>query len=280
MTAKRNSKKETKRLSASAWRQGKTALITGASGGIGFDLTKIFAENGYNLVLVARNKDKLMELADHVQRMFGVSAKVLQKDLSDPAAPEQIYKEMNQRGIGIDVVVNNAGYGLLGPFAYSSKRGDLGMLQVNVTALVLLAKLFLPGMIMRGSGKILNVASTAGFQPGPLMANYYATKAYVLSFSVALANEVLGTGVSVSVLCPGPTPTGFQQRAGIGREPAAGKLAVLDSLTVARIAYEGLMAGKTIIVPGILNKLGTILVRLAPLGFVSRLIMRFHEQRS
>lgn len=278
--AKKSSKREAKNLSVSGWRQGKTALITGASGGIGFDLTKIFAENGYNLVLVARNKDKLMDLADHVQRMFGVSAKVLQKDLSDPAAPEQIHREIERSGISVDVVVNNAGYGLLGSFAHSDKRDELHMLQVNVTALAHLTKLFLPAMIRRGSGKILNVASTAGFQPGPMMANYYAAKAYVLSFSVALANEVLGTGVSVSVLCPGPTPTGFQERAGIKREPAARKLATLDSLTVARTGYEGLMAGKTIIVPGIFNRLGTILVRLVPMGFVSRIILRLHEQRS
>ncbi len=280
MQSKRKPGTKPKSVSRSAWKQGKTAIITGASSGIGFDLTKIFAENGHNLILVARSKDKLAELADHVQRMFGVAAMIMPKDLSDPASADEIYKEINRQGITIDVLVNNAGYGLLGAFAYSDKRDEAEMLQVNVTTVVRLTKLFLGDMLKRGSGRILNVASTAAFQPGPLMANYYATKAYVLSFSVALADEVRGTGVSVSVLCPGPTFTGFQQRAGIRHEPVVGKLAAVDAVTVARIGYEGLMAGKTIIVPGILNRIGSTLVRMAPMGFVSRIVHRLHEQRS
>lgn len=258
----------------------KTALITGASGGIGFDLARIFAENGYDLVLVSRSREKLLELADHVRRMFGREAHVLPKDLSEPFAPEEIYREIVRRRLEIDVLVNNAGYGILGPLAYTDKRDQLGLLQVNVVSLLHLTRLFLPGMLQRGRGRILNIASTAGFQPGPLMANYYASKAYVLSFSVALSQEVRGTGVSVSVLCPGPTPTGFQQRAGIRRQVGIRRLAALDSLAVARIGFEGLMAGKGVIVPGLLNKIGTFLVRLAPLELVARTVMKFQSRIS
>lgn len=268
-----------KRDRPAVWKPGKTALVTGASGGLGFDLASLFAQNGYNVVLVARSTERLNELAHQAREMYGVSAKALSKDLSDPSTPEAIFRTLQREKIEIDVLVNNAGYGLLGTFAHSSKDAQLAMTRLNVLTVVHLTKLFLPGMIQRGTGHILNVASTAGFQPGPMMANYYATKAYVISFSVALAREVRETGVSVSVLCPGPTATGFQARAGIRRDPMS-RLAGMDSRVVARAGYEGLMAGKTVIVPGILNKIGTVLARLAPLNLVARVVGTIQETKT
>jgi len=275
---KKTSRGVPSRVSRTDWKPNKTALITGASGGIGYDLASVFAENGYNVVLVARNKEKMLALANQAQQMFGVSVHVIQKDLARPEAAQEIHRELQRRGIGIDILVNNAGFGLLGPFGYSSRAEELGMLQLNVVTLADLTKLFLPAMLMKGQGRILNVASTAGFQPGPFMSNYYATKAYVISFSVGLSEEVRDRGVTVSVLCPGPTPTGFRTRAGIRRSMLGG-LGGVDSRIVARVGFEGLMAGKLVIVPGVLNKLGTFVARHAPVGIVSRIVGRLQQKR-
>ncbi|GJQ21579.1 MAG: short-chain dehydrogenase [Bacteroidia bacterium] len=268
----------TPRLKAATWKPNKTALITGASSGIGYDLASIFAENGYNVVLVARRKDKLLALANQAQQIFGVSAYVLQKDLTRPESSVEIRRELDRAGIHIDVLVNNAGFGLLGRFATSANGEELDMIQVNVVTPVHLTKLFLPDMLLRGSGKILNVASTAGFQPGPYMANYYATKAYLISFSLGLAEEVRERGVTVSVLCPGPTPTGFRARAGI-KKSAFGGIADMDSRVVARAGFEGLIAGSPLIVPGVFNKLGTIAVRLLPAGLAARIVASAQKRR-
>lgn len=275
---KRTGRTPRQRLKAAPWKPNKTALITGASSGIGYDLASIFAENGYNVVLVARSKDKLLALANQAQQIFGVSAYVLQKDLTRPDSPIEIRKELDRAGIHIDVLVNNAGFGLLGRFGTSDNGEELDMLQLNVVTPVHLAKLFLPDMLLRGSGKILNVASTAGFQPGPFMANYYATKAYLISFSLGLAEEVRGRGVTVSVLCPGPTPTGFRARAGISKS-AFGGIADMDSRVVARAGFEGLAAGSPLIVPGFFNKLGIIAVRLLPAGLVARVVASAQKNR-
>jgi short-subunit dehydrogenase len=193
--------------------QKKTALITGASGGIGLDLARLFAEGGYDVVLVARTESKLKELATELASKHGVSARAVAADLADPAAPAQLMERLKAEGVQVDVLVNNAGYGGYGTFAETELDAELKMIQLNISALTALSKAVLPGMLARKSGRILNVASTAAFQPGPLMAVYYATKAYVLSFSEALANETKGTGVTVTCLCPGPTKTGFQQQA-------------------------------------------------------------------
>ena len=256
----------------------KTALVTGASNGIGYDLGSIFAENGYDLVLVSRNKEKLLALANQAQQMFGVSAMVIQKDLTDPAAPFEIAEELRSKKIHIDVLVNNAGYGIMGRFGYTNPDEELNMIQLNVSAVAAMTQLFLPGMLQRGKGRILNVASTAGFQAGPLMTNYYATKSYVLSFSVGLAEEVRDRGVTVSVLCPGPTFTGFQERAGIKRRRLLG-FTNTDSRIVARAGFEGLLAGTTIIVPGILNKIAVTASSLMSRSFVARMIMKFQRSK-
>ncbi|MBE8968493.1 SDR family oxidoreductase, partial [Nostocales cyanobacterium LEGE 12452] len=175
-----------------------TALITGASGGIGYEFVKLFAQDGYNLVLVARSVDKLNKIADEFKKKFGIDVKVISKDLSNPSAPEEIFRELEQASINVDVLVNNAGFATYGLFNEIDLNAEMQLLQVNVLCLTHLTKLFLKGMVQRGSGKILNLASTAAFQPGPLMAVYYASKAYVLSFSEAIANELEGTGVSVT----------------------------------------------------------------------------------
>lgn len=275
MTTKKRARKQDQ---GTPWKPNKTALVTGASGGIGFDLASLLAQNSYNVVLVARSTDKLKALAHQAREMFGVSAKTITKDLSDPSAPEEIFRELKREGIEVDILVNNAGYGLLGGFAFSPKREELAMTRLNVLAPVHLTKLFLAPMIQRRNGHILNVASTAGFQASPLMANYSATKAYMISFTVALAQELRETGVSASVLCPGSTATGFHARAGIRHDPAL-RFTGTDSRVVARAGYEGMMAGKTIIVPGVLNKIGTVLGRLIPINVTARVIGNALQKR-
>lgn len=260
------------------WKTNKTALVTGASGGLGYDLASVFAENGYNLVLVARNEEKMHHLANQARQMFGVSAMVIGKDLTRPEAPIEIARELEKRRIKIDVLVNNAGFGRLAPFAHAAETEQLGMLQLNITALAHLTRLFLPAMIRNGGGRILNIASTAGFQPGPYMASYYASKAFVISFSRALAEETRDHGITVSVLCPGPMATGFRQRAGI-KQPALGTMADIDSRVVARSGFEGLMAGKTVIVPGVLNKIGTWAARFLPGNVVVRTLAQVQRNR-
>ena len=247
----------------------KTALITGASGGIGCELAKVFAKDQYNLVLVARNAAKLTQFADELQREFGISAKAVPLDLTAASAPQSLFDQLQHDSIAVDILVNNAGYGVLGEFAKVSLEDNLGQIQLNITALTHLTRLFLGPMIERRSGKILNVASTAGFQPGPLMSVYYASKAYVISFSEALANELQGTGVTVTCLCPGATDTGFQGRAGLENTLLFKKLRPMDAKTVACDGYRGLMAGKVIVISGFRNWLLAESVRFSPRRLVT-----------
>lgn len=247
----------------------KTALITGASGGIGYELAKLFARDHHNLVLVARSAGKLTQFADELQREPGILAKAVPLDLTDASAPHSLFDQLQRDGIAVDILVNNAGYGVLGEFAKVSLEDNLGQIQLNITALTHLTKLFLGPMIERHSGKILNVASTAGFQPGPLMSVYYATKAYVISFSEALANELDGTGVTLTCLCPGATDTGFQGRAGLENTLLFKKLRPMDAKTVARDGYRGLMAGKPLVISGFRNWLLAESVRFSPRRLVT-----------
>src|SRR5271170_2823541 len=193
----------------------KTALITGASFGIGLELARIFAREGCNLVLVARSADKLRQLASELEKAHGTRSLILAADLTEPAAPAYVLDQTTRADIPVDVLVNNAGFGQYGLFAENDLEECLRQIQLNVTTLTHLTRLYLPAMIERESGGVLNVASTAAFQPGPLMAVYFATKAYVLHFSEALANELHGTDVTVTCLCPGPTATEFAKRAQI-----------------------------------------------------------------
>ncbi len=256
-----------------------TALITGASSGIGLELAKIFARNGYNLVLVARNREVLNGLAEEFKTETGPASKVIAVDLSKPLAPMEIYEELQKEAINVDVLVNCAGFGASGLFSEVEVRRQLDMIQVNVVALTELTRLFLKDMLTRRTGKVLNVASTAGFQPGPLMAVYYATKAYVLSFSEALAEEVRGSGVAVSVLCPGPTRTGFQDSSGLNQSRLfrSRLVGTLDAATVARAGYRGLMKNTTVIIPGARNRFLIFATRLIPRKMLTRVVKRFNE---
>ncbi len=256
-----------------------TALITGASGGIGLELARLFAAGGYDLVLVARSTTKLEELAGEL-RKHGAAVRVLAKDLARPESPEEVFRELEAAGVAVDVLVNNAGFATYGPFAETDLQKELEELQLNVVTLTHLTKKLLPGMLARRRGGVLNLASTAGFQPGPLMAVYYATKAYVISFSEALAEELSGTGVTVSVLCPGPTATGFQRRAGMEASKLfSGVMQVADAAAVARAGYEGFRAGKRIVIPGLLNKVGVQSIRISPRSLATRIVKRMQERR-
>jgi short-subunit dehydrogenase len=246
-----------------------TTLITGASGGIGYELAKLFARDHYNLVLVARSTEKSNQVAAELQSSFGIKVKAIALDLSTAPAAKFLFDQLQREQIELDVLVNNAGFGTFGEFAQTAEEEILGQIQLNITAVTYLTRLFLPGMLSRRSGKIMNVASTAAFQPGPLMAVYYATKAYVLSFSEALANEVAGSGVVVSCFCPGATDTGFQKRAGMENSRLFKKIGAMNAGTVARDGYRGLMAGRTLVISGAQNWLVAESVRFAPRKWVT-----------
>lgn len=255
-----------------------TVLITGASSGIGLELARLFAHDGYDLVLVARSLDKLDRLGAELAQRHGIRSHSVGADLAAPDAPGAIVETLRQTAVRVDVLVNNAGYGIYGPFATTDLRSELDLLQVNIVALTHLTKLLVPEMLARGAGRILNVASTAGFQPSPFLAVYAASKAYVLSFSEALGEELAGTGVTVTTLCPGPTVTGFQARAGMeGVRLFRGPL-LMDAAPVARAGYEGLMRGRRLVVPGVGNKLLMESVRFAPRRLVTK-IARFIQAR-
>jgi hypothetical protein len=255
-----------------------TALVTGASGGIGLELARLFARDGCGLVLVARSGDKLAAVAAEVRAAHGVPVRALAADLADPAAPARIHAEIAAAGGRVDVLVNNAGFGLRGAFAALDEAEQMAMLQVNVLALARLTRRFLPAMVERRAGGVLNVASTAAFQPGPQMAVYYASKAYVLSLSEALAGELAGTGVTVTALCPGPTATGFVSRAGLERSRLFRDLRVMDAATVARAGYRGFRAGRRVVIPGLANRVGAALARIATGALVLPLVRALHSQ--
>jgi uncharacterized protein len=248
-----------------------TALVTGASGGIGLELARKLAEEGYDLVLVARSADKLEALAAELRDGHGCSVTVIASDLSRSEAPEEIVRSVAEAGITVDVLVNNAGFANYGLFHENNRQSELDMIQLNVTALTHLTHLLLPGMVERGSGRVMNVASTAAFQPGPLMAGYFATKAFVLHFSEAIATELAGTGVTVTALCPGPTSSGFQERAGM-EDSKLLKYGTMSSRAVAEYGYRALMRGKRVAIPGFSNRFGTLVTRLLPRKTVAKAV--------
>ena len=253
------------------------ALITGPSSGIGEELARVFAREGWDLVLVARSADRLSALAAELKAAHGTESLVIPADLADPAAPPAVWRALGGRPL--DALVNNAGYGVGGAIAETPTDAEIRMFQVNVMALVHLVKLALPGMVARRTGRILNVASTAAFQPGPFLAGYYATKACVLSYTEALAEELRGTGVTATCLCPGPTRTDFYRRAGtegVGYTKAFGLMPARD---VAEAGYRGMMAGEPLVIPGLLNRLGAFSVRFLPRRLVVRITRRLQEKR-
>jgi uncharacterized protein len=243
--------------------QRETALITGASSGIGLDLARLMAPD-FDLIITARNQARLEEIAKELQERHGNRVHVIERDLSHPESPLQIFAEAERRGLQVDILVNNAGFGGYGAFAETDLENELEMIQVNITALTELTKLALSRMLERKRGSILNVASTAGFQPGPLMAVYYATKAYVISFTEAIANELKGSGINVICLCPGATATEFAKRADMERSRLF-KLGAMSSVAVARAAYLALLFHRRgMVIPGFMNKLLLQSLRVSP----------------
>ncbi len=250
-------------------------MITGASSGLGTEFAELCAADGYDLVLVARRGARLEELGTALTGRHGVRCDAVDADLAEPGAAETVVARMGPDPV--DVLVNNAGFGSLGPFAESDVGTVERMIAVNVSALTALTRLLVPGMIARVRGGILNVASTAGFVPGPLMAVYYATKAYVISFSEALTEELRGSGVHVTVLCPGPTRTEFQAVAHMETARLFRMPGVMNAPAVARAGYRGLLRRQRMVVPGALNRLTAFAPRITPRGLLPRVVRLFQE---
>ncbi len=248
----------------------KSALITGASSGIGRDFARLLARDGYDLFLVARSEGKLREVAEELGH-----ASVIVADLASPGAPQKIFDAAGP----VDVLINNAGFGNSGPFVETDLKAELEMIQVNIAALTHLTKLFVRPMVMRKSGRIMNVASTAAFQPGPLMAVYYATKAYVLSFSEAIADELHGSGVTVTALCPGPTATGFAAVSGMESSRLFSVTRPMNSEAVARFGIRAMQHGKRVAMPGVTNKLMAQSIRVSPRRLVTTIVRKLQEPR-
>ena len=257
----------------------KTALITGASSGIGLELAHLFARDGYRLVLLARNRNTLRQIGDDLQARYSVTVRIAPKDLAHPATPTELYQELQEAGVVLDVLVNNAGFGLSGAFQSTDWSVENEMMQVNIVAATHLTKLFLPQIRAR-EGKIMNVASTAAFQPGPFMSVYYASKAYLLSFSEALAEELEGSGVTVTCLCPGPVKTNFQRRAYLEGTAMVNSPLLVDVREVALVGYEGMMRGKRLVIPGWKNRAGVELLRLSPRAVVTKVVRRLQEKKN
>jgi uncharacterized protein len=255
------------------------ALITGASSGFGAELSRLFAARGHSLVLVARNQERLAELARELQTKHSIQVKILPKDLSQPAAPSEILQELEREQIAISILVNNAGFALHGSFAALDLRQQLDMIEVNVRTLVELTARILPQMLQRGQGRILNLASTGAYQPGPFLAVYFATKAFVHSFSVALAEEVRDSGITVTTLCPGPSHTGFKARAGLHASGLfSGRLLpMMEVPAVAQAGYDGLMRGKRVVIPGWVNWFGAFLAKCSPSFFSAKVIRKLNH---
>jgi short-subunit dehydrogenase len=240
-----------------------TALITGASSGIGLELARVFAGDGIDVILAARSEDKLNALAQELKDTHGVSAEVAVIDLSVQGAAKELYDRIVAKGWTVDTLVNNAGFGTFGHFVETDWAIEAAMLNVNIVALTQLTKLFVPTFVAQGHGRILNVASTAAFQAGPLMAVYFATKAYVLSFSEGLAAEMKGTRVTVTAQCPGPTETGFLAAADVGGSRLFERR-LPTGADVARFGYRAMNKGRRVVVHGLMNKVLVQANRIAP----------------
>jgi uncharacterized protein len=239
-----------------------TVLITGASGGLGYEFAKLLAHGHFDLVLVARSADRLAQVANEL-RSARVTIKTVTLDLSDPSAPTSLFDQLARTEISIDILINNAGFGTFGEFAKMTEGDILGQIDLNIRALTELTRLFVPAMIAKRNGKIMNVASVAGLLPGPLMAVYYATKAYVISFSEAIANELRVSGVTVTCFCPGATHTGFAKRAGIEHSRLFHSGA-MGAERVARDGYRAMMKGRAFAISGAQNRLIAQSTRFAP----------------
>lgn len=243
-------------------------LITGASGGIGYELAKLFARDHHDLILVARSADKLAQVATEF-RSLGVKVNTFALDLTTPTAPKFLFDQIQSVGLVVEILVNNAGFGAFGEFAQMSNEEIFGQIQLNITALTELTRQFLPAMLARHHGRVMNVASTAGFQPGPLMAVYYATKAYVISFTEAIANEVRNSGVTVTCFCPGATHTAFAKRAGNDKSRLFKQLGAMNAEKVALDGYRAVMEGRSLTISGVHNWIVAQSTRFAPRKLVT-----------
>jgi uncharacterized protein len=249
----------------------KTALITGASSGIGKALAIEFAKGGYNVVLAARSVNKMQALADSLEKQYKITATVIAADLETDAGAAQLHAQMKARGLTISALANNAGYGTFGEFHQSELKNDLAMMQLNMNTVVALTKLFMPDLLAT-KGKVINTASTAAFQPGPYMAVYYATKAFVLSFSEAIAAELQGTGVTVTALCPGPTASGFQDKAEMNASALVKNKKLPTAEEVAAAGYKAMQRGQRVYIPGAMNWLMAQSPRFTPRNMVTSIV--------
>jgi short-subunit dehydrogenase len=257
----------------------KTALITGASNGIGYELARVHAAKGVNLVLVARNRDKLEELRNEIEKEKKVWVYTVGKDLTLPGAVKEVYDELKTRNISVDYLVNNAGFGDVGLFEESDWEKQEKMINLNIMAVAHFTRLFLPDMICRGGGRIMNLASTASFQPGPIMSVYFATKAFVLSFSEAINNEVRKHGITVTALCPGPTRSGFQTTAS-GQDPKLFKNNKFPSpREVAEFGYRAMLKGKSVAIHGLKNSFFVNSLKFAPRWLVLKLTRKIQAKK-
>lgn len=254
-------------------------LITGASSGIGLELAKICAQHGHNLILVARSQESLNALSTEIQRVSQVKAEVIPLDLSVAGAAHQLFDTIQKNSWEVNILINNAGVGDHGLFATSSLKKQTEMIQLNITSLTELTHLFLSPMLHRKTGKILNVASTAAFQPGPLMSVYYATKAYVLSFSEALAEELKDTGVTITTLCPGPTESRFHKEANISNVALLEMMKLPSSHEVADYGFKAMVKGKVTAIHGYKNFILAQSSRFLPRAVVRKIVKNIQSKR-
>lgn len=257
----------------------KYTLITGASSGIGYELAKVFAGHGHDLILVARTEKKLKELAQDLEKQHRIKAVVVACDLSLPNSAQGLYEQIRAQNLEIDNLVNNAGFGSHGVFAESSLMNIQSMIQVNITTLTELCRLYISDMLKEKSGRILNVASTAAFQPGPMMTVYYATKAYVLHFSEGLYEELKATGISVTALCPGPTQSNFGAAANASDLPIFNTISIPTSEDVAKYGYDSLMKQKPIAIHGFVNNIMARTVGFMPRNAVRSMVMKMQSRK-
>ena len=258
---------------------GKLCLITGASGGIGMEFARIFAKTGYDLFLVARSRDKLEALKAELEAEYAIRAVAYPADLTSNAQIERLYEYLKSAGLQVDTLINNAGFGDLDPFLDSDWRRQQALIDLNITALVRLTYLFGGYMKKRGEGRIINLSSAAAFSAGPYMSLYYASKSFVLSFSEALSEELKGSGVTVTALCPGPTETGFERNAGMERSVMFSRFKPAEAKNVAEAGYRASMRGKSVEYHGFVTRSFNILARLLPRRLTRKLAMGMNRNR-
>ena len=253
------------------------ALVTGASSGIGLEFARLLAQRGSNVLLVARSSERLEEIARELATSQSVETYVFTADLAQPEARERLLQFTRQRDLPVHLLVNNAGFGLLGKFHEIDWGDQAELLRLNVEALVQLTHMFLPDMLERGTGGVINIGSMAGFTPGPLQSTYYASKAFVISFTEGLARELSGSGVTVTAVCPGPVPSGFQKRAGFSESRR--RIAAVSASNVARIGLDGWARGRRVVIPGVVNKIIAVLLKFAPRRATADSVYRIQVER-